>query len=1678
MPENAQPNWRGNVPPPPPVAGRPGGWRADTPAEGKGAGRKIRLFAIILGCVAAVAVGVWLVLHLKPPTVPTVVVVAAIPTNDTIDRLDVPPDVYGWLGAKALAKWTNEAGQGQQLAGTAPKLIWDGDHQQPYALHDAQWAWIEAIAADDRADPVVIYIGAHGTVDGDGDPGLYTGGVNANGKPGILKLRDILDKLGSGKLRDKKKVLILDPGRLPPNAAQGELVPLFVTRLKEIENSDKAFVGKCENLILVCGSGAGERGWDSELYGQSVFAVQLQKALTGEFVAQEGRSSYNALQLFQQVENSTTTWTKLRRPTSQTPILFPASNGRDLAEKMPLGIAITNPDVDADKSKSKPSLQGLNERWDKCQELIDSFPSQPPYAYAPRLWRRYRDLMIRYDGLVRAGQEKASFAVDLARKLDTMAARIEELGTLKLDASSAYSYAIPAALSLPGPEIPTARELLDAPGTDPQLKPSAHLARMLAARYRESKAVPANAVAMIETRLSSEQAILGILGGKTTNGAPYPERLWPLVDPMIQAADKDRRRGEDRLFGPPKQGAKDSYAEAGQLLKAANYAYGTAQRSTADPLRYAYQVRDRALADLPYYTAWAAEMDDEKLTVARGAWEKAHKLDDALAHVDPKRLNELKTEADQLVADIDALKERVGKVLSGSSAPLPSNWPNVENLLSLPPPLVPSADRKGLLDKAQTYLRSFDSQSGDKGVGTIEAGEQKKLATRRAVAGFASFPESDLRTSADRLPTETDWEKEALRLGRSLREKYRDLADKARFPAPPSTTEEVAASKATDREQARDSSERASRLAIPFARPAEEDFEPAAENRKARWQSVLEALALQAATDHWYDETGKPYFKNAAEAFLKDAARVRPPAPDGSVYHSPPNVERLLALERWTVSPKQVGPIFWTSERQRTFEFELKKNGWPADLEGFAACHVGLTEETSPDDLLKVGPALKSRDQLVPPTESALPKVPIVISEAEAVGTGKASVVADVYFRGQMLRTNTEISLQRRPEWVVSNVLPSHKEGAMIAIKSDDDVTPGAISIVLDLSGSMDTKAEGKTRHELAVNTLLDILNSFPEGKFPSVSLRVFGLHHDKSADQSVAAKTRASKIEQVFPRVGHPPARMAPADVAELKSSCRQLLNEKPIWFTPLVHAMSEGLRDGFPEDYSGPKTLLVLTDGMDTWHGEIVFKNSGMEKATSEAEKRAIIAKVKADVDELNRAQVPIHIVFFSANDGNRDQEDAEEAVAREQFSAVPKFKAPGQLWSAKDAKALSEKLAILMRPKPRLETEVGGALAEGIPPFGMPTNRPNDPPSALRWYGKQMDGGIKPEAGDYVLTLPGLDRSYRQRVAFSDGDRLLVRIVKTESGVRFRRELFYESYKPNPDRTNADMPRLAKTDDWLMAVPQNYIVHSNATASLSQMVGLEYRKDLDPGLDGTIKQIKPKLIWWDVSRSGPAEPTWYGRVENLSGYPTPTWQLRMDNWPFAAGIFGPYAEPKLKAWAVAKLSGLNPDPVFADRLTLPVSATEEIAGSLKDRTGRTVPIRVTAERVDVRTTTRERSVENVTRQPCVVVRIDYPKDRDVFAIARVKRKADGSPLVLEFDEHRYYRKANGYTAIFGPVSDNDVALGVEVEIELVSIPDLKAACPQPLVFDRLGPPNENDQPTKQPIPQRDVDFNPGRP
>src|SRR5207237_2284600 len=116
---------------------------------------------------------------------------------------------------------------------------------------------------------------------------------------------------------------------------------------------------------------------------------------------------------------------------------------------------------------------------------------------------------------------------------------------------------------------------------------------------REGRNWPAVKKAL-EARLQAEEAALGI---DTAPRLPaYSEQVLPWVKANIEGADTSRRGGEDLLFALAPQAAN-----ADAATEKARQDYTLLQQKAAT-VRQALGVRDRALAELPYYTAWLATL--------------------------------------------------------------------------------------------------------------------------------------------------------------------------------------------------------------------------------------------------------------------------------------------------------------------------------------------------------------------------------------------------------------------------------------------------------------------------------------------------------------------------------------------------------------------------------------------------------------------------------------------------------------------------------------------------------------------------------------------------------------------------------------------------------------------------------------------------------------------------------------------------------------------------------------------------------------------------------------------------------------------------------------------------------------------------------------------------------------
>ena len=327
------------------------------------------------------------------------------------------------------------------------------------------------------------------------------------------------------------------------------------------------------------------------------------------------------------------------------------------------------------------SEEGWRERVATAWRELNAFDASTaphPRSYAPQLWRRCRDRLLRWDDLVRridfearpAAARPAEILDMLAQQVrrDAEALRDARQRLLAFPASQANTLAMGAATGAAlttGPtEGPGFVALWKAPddpkawqGAAPEAShfhdllinrvAGARTAADLDAARRIAETMPKtadhrpaegqflalllqcrapgaaespefrSAVAdALQVRRLAERAALGLapatLGGADSAAEPgagvsmptLPERVAPWVADRVEAGDGERRLGEDWLLGATpgdwKQ-ARDHLAEARQHYQGA--------MARAALVTRALTARDRAFADLPYYTGWAARVD-------------------------------------------------------------------------------------------------------------------------------------------------------------------------------------------------------------------------------------------------------------------------------------------------------------------------------------------------------------------------------------------------------------------------------------------------------------------------------------------------------------------------------------------------------------------------------------------------------------------------------------------------------------------------------------------------------------------------------------------------------------------------------------------------------------------------------------------------------------------------------------------------------------------------------------------------------------------------------------------------------------------------------------------------------------------------------------------------------------
>jgi len=411
--------------------GRKRGWQhqgvpASGPRKPWSKGSKLALAFTLLSVACGLAY--LFVTFIQPPRPATLVLLG----SSYDDNLALPHNAYGWRGLQELNKLADQAfftSRGKLARAFEPQDV------------KSQAAWekeMRRAVQEAREENVVVVLALHGAASRKG-AFLYANDEKATER---ISLDQILTLLDAASLKSKKVVLVLEPALVQAHWSTGQLHNDFVRKLIEAKGKIEAM----RNLVVFCASDVDQVSWPSEEWGPTIFSHFLHEGLLGAAdgsVDQEGNSRVTAYELFKYVKDRVGSWSRANRGVEQTPILI---GSEELAKSIELTQINTTYQErkpgDAPSQGFRPSPE-LESAWKAGQLLSNLVPH--PAVYSPHLWRKYRDMLLRHEQLIRAGDPTGK-AADLRQRL----ALLDE--TIRTQARFSPASAL-LSVGLPMPEV-------------------------------------------------------------------------------------------------------------------------------------------------------------------------------------------------------------------------------------------------------------------------------------------------------------------------------------------------------------------------------------------------------------------------------------------------------------------------------------------------------------------------------------------------------------------------------------------------------------------------------------------------------------------------------------------------------------------------------------------------------------------------------------------------------------------------------------------------------------------------------------------------------------------------------------------------------------------------------------------------------------------------------------------------------------------------------------------------------------------------------------------------------------------------------------------------------------------------------------------------------------------------
>lgn len=1483
------------------------------------------------------------------------------------------------------------------------------------------------IHIDDKPRNLVIYLTAHGGADAQGAYLLVAPPKPASAAD-VHKVRvsTILGHIAQAR-NGKNTLLIFDSTRIPTSWANGLIFNDFTRALIELEDVIRGVKG----LAVICASNEDERSWLFEERKTSVFGYYFLEAIRGD--GQEAGTRITAAAAFEGLKQNVENWSIANRGEKQTPILLPRDVGNERAQKIDLAAAPSGGYVSPRLLDSPaPNLKSLEDAWATADELRGRIP--PPETNNPVRWREYLELLLRWERLHRVGADTGAIGTQVEHLAELLRTRASGGGL------SCLSSALPAATVLGQPtpvQVVKAKQLIEKlvadkdgvtlkqlEAADKELKAifeqagpapvEVHFVRMLHkyliadGRVRETPA-PRLLRKAIEVRVLAEEAAWRF---GTRGQYPYAEYVFPWVAQRIEAGDKNRQLGQDLLFSPE----QDDWKKAEKFLADAETDYKQAIED-AQQVVLALATRDRVLTQLPYYARWLASYRGDRPEAvaalaradraARGARELSQ-----LTIAPGTPLSNLQAKQATVAQDFEAVLSEFAaniKVLTTTNSENVSDWHSLDGVLTVP--FIAANQRMQLLARLQKISkhREISRQQLHIGEPQVQPPQARLVAARNRQMAHAilGLPATDDANHPD-------WP-----------QLYRAAGDKIGEDFCHTLPDQITALTG----QARNIltlSDAGKHLAdgafltrvIDPAAPVVKGVDLIADDQAFRrhemllWQAgrvTVEgwaAITSSAVKPEWYCRAVSGNLtKSASELIQKVAESVnqsttlspdqrKPWLADYDKELARPHVELQVNAERKLVVGDE---LQW----QFPFSFSKKTNfgtvGFPISWivppsERYAVPVPGNGRQRVERELFAGEPVAK-RDVVF--------KAPGNPKDEE----NRGELYTRVFYRGQVYEQKTELNRVGLPtrEWVYTPPPGGKEDRAAFAIKADEQAVAGTVTILIDLTNSMNERISEnspQTRLEAAKLAVRKVLKDLPKGT--RVTLAYF-YGSVRTANDTPTFKVepfgKPEKLDGVnWERLYRPFDNITEAYLREVGGS------------TPLAGAIEQVLlpsrrKDFWPEDFTGSPTLIVVTDGEDNWGSWRTFPSAYQNKI--EPGKLAFEALRDADRD------FHLHIVFFGMRARKVGEAQSEEDRAKEQFKVltdVNQFNAlkrtPAIIHAERDADGLAQYCTQALLPR-----------------FSFGINRIQ----GTVWPTLPTDGGIKispalPRGNYQLWGNPGQES--RQSLDLQPAARIMVEAQRKEDGTF---QFLLPAYGLKVAEKHLIPLEKRKTPDGLYgAIPEITMgnpvdgVHQKS-AWLKMVMCMEPSGDRKVATRLAAPRPLSEFVWFEVKDRLDKDAD-YLRIENRWHMWAPTWELTANRWDNAQVDPTTIRRPVITGYWLR-----NGFPASVGNFDV---ESRQLAESFRKAkqvytvgTSEVKLLSLDAEYYDPKNS----NVRGLAEGLYLTIRVKTSKIGDsstpgerVF-LSPAKWKGEDQPWVLS-QHHAYYDAHGRYTARFGPISPND--------------------------------------------------------